>query len=269
MIGAEPDWQSYFQTFPNAASFAAFLNELYQVSLFADYAPNGLQVENRSPIERIVTAVTASLETIEKAADLKADALIVHHGLFWQGQSQVLCGAHYRRVQTLIKADMALLAYHLPMDGHPWLGNSSQLAVALGLQDCQTAFPYKGQQPIGVLSRLEAPQSAARFQQRVEEVTGRKAVLFGGGAEPIKRVAIVTGGGQRELDTAIALGDVDLFLTGEMSEQNYHQARENSLWFISAGHHATEVFGPRALANYLDKLQLFSSVDFIDLPNPV
>lgn len=245
-----------------------FLNDLYDSVNFSDYGPNGLQVEGNRPIRKIVTAVSASLETIEAAAKRSADALVVHHGLFWQGQKQVLTGALFKRVQKILDAGISLYAYHLPMDGHLELGNSAQIARQLNLQNIEPSFYYKGN-ALGVLGDLKENLDLDEFQNHCIDLFNKKPVLFGRGREKLKRIAIVSGGGQREFSSAIDSPEIDLFLTGEMSEQNYHEAKENGKWFMAAGHHATEIFGPRALADFLSGFGLFDKVEFLDLPNPI
>ncbi len=245
------------------------LNAIYDASSFSDYGPIGLQVDrstDKKPVKRIVTAVTASLETIEQAAKNNADALIVHHGIFWQGQSMVLKGSLYRRVRALLDMDMALLAYHLPMDAHMSLGNSAGLALDMGLENLQGFAMHKGHN-LGVTGTIF--ENIDIIKAKIEKLLKREILVLGQGPKQIQNIAIVSGGGQREFSAAIDHGNIDLFITGEVSEQNFHLAKEEGLWFMAAGHHATERFGPRLLAEFLNQMNLFQEVQFMDVPNPV
>lgn len=244
------------------------LTELFRPNIFRDYAPNGLQVEGREEISKIVTGVTASMALIEAAIDQHADAIIVHHGYFWKGESPELVGMKYRRISALIKNDINLFGYHLPMDAHLDVGNNANLARALGLMQFSALESEKTlEESIGLVGCLEAPVSAVDFALSVEQAVGRKVLFEAVSDRPISRVALCTGGAQGYIGKAISLG-ADVFITGEVSEQTIHTAREEGIHFCAAGHHATECFGPRALADYINRQNWGLECEFIDIPNP-
>jgi dinuclear metal center YbgI/SA1388 family protein len=240
----------------------AYLNELLGVDRFKDYGPNGLQVEGRAEVRCIVSGVTASAALIDAAAARAADALIVHHGLFWRGQDGRLTGWLRARVSKLMAAEMNLFAYHLPLDAHPTLGNNAQLGLLLGLQP-ESVF---GEQDLGCLGHWEAQRDAATLARLVARVLGREPLLLPGDGRPIRRVAWCTGGAQGFFEAAIAAG-ADAFLTGEVSEPQAHLARETGVAFLACGHHATERFGVQAVASELAR-HFGLEHHFIDLPNP-
>ncbi len=230
-----------------------------------DYCPNGLQVEGRGQVLRIVSGVTASQALLDAAAEAGADVVLVHHGYFWKGENPCVTGMKQRRLKTLLQHDMSLLAYHLPLDVHPEVGNNVQLARQL---DITVEGPLDPHDPriVGLLGSLDEPMSARDFARKVKEVLGREPLLIEG-SEMIRRVGWCTGGGQGYIDQAIAAG-VDLFISGEASEQTFHSARENGVSFIAAGHHATERYGVQALGDYLARRFALEHV-FIDILNPV
>ncbi|WP_237045508.1 Nif3-like dinuclear metal center hexameric protein [Aquipseudomonas alcaligenes] len=231
----------------------------------ADYCPNGLQVEGRPQVRRIVSGVTASQALLEAAVEAEADVVLVHHGYFWKGEDARVTGMKRRRLQTLLAHDISLLAYHLPLDLHPEVGNNVQLARQL---EITVEGPLDPDNPkvVGLLGSLAEPMTARDFARRVQEVLGREPLLVEG-ASMVRRIGWCTGGGQGYIDDAIAAG-VDLFLTGEASEQTFHSARENGVSFIAAGHHATERYGVQALGDYLARRFAIEHL-FIDCPNPV
>ncbi len=239
----------------------AFLN----ASRISDYCPNGLQVEGRPQVSRIVSGVTASQALIDAAIEAEADVLLVHHGYFWKGESPCVTGMKQRRLKALLANDISLLAYHLPLDVHPEVGNNVQLARQLGIV---VEGPLEPENPrtVGLVGSLEEPMNAADFARHVQQVLGREPLLVEGEGL-IRRVGWCTGGGQGYIDTAIAAG-VDLYLTGEASEQTVHSARENGVSFIAAGHHATECYGVQALGDHLARRFALEHL-FIDCPNPV
>lgn len=230
-----------------------------------DYCPNGLQVEGRPQVRRIVSGVTASQALLDAAVEAEADVVLVHHGYFWKGEDACITGIKRRRLQTLLSHDISLLAYHLPLDLHPEVGNNVQLARQL---DITVEGPLDADNPkvIGLLGSLAEPVSARDFARRVQEVLGREPLLVEG-TGMIRRIGWCTGGGQGYIDNAIAAG-VDLFLSGEASEQTFHSARENGISFIAAGHHATERYGVQALGEYLARRFAVEHL-FIDCPNPI
>lgn len=241
------------------------LAELLQVAKYKDYAPNGLQVEGRDSISRLVSGVTASQALIDKAIELEADAILVHHGYFWRGEDPCVVGMKRQRLQCLLANNINLLAYHLPLDGHPELGNNAQLARVLGWSMESGLNPQDPWQ-VGNLGRLPEPMTASELVADVSNRLGRPALLVAGGDHPISRVAWCTGGAQGYIEQAAAQG-VDAYLSGEISEQTTHVARELGIHYIAAGHHATERYGAQALGQYLaDRYQLFHQ--FIDVENP-
>lgn len=234
-------------------------------SRISDYCPNGLQVEGRPQVQRVVSGVTASLALVEAAVEARADVLLVHHGYFWKGENACITGMKQRRLKTLLANDISLLAYHLPLDVHPEVGNNVQLARQL---EITVEGPLEPGNPrtVGLVGSLAQPVSSRDFARRVHEVLGREPLLIESD-RMVSRIGWCTGGGQGYIDQAIAAG-VDLYLTGEASEQTYHSARENDVSFIAAGHHATERYGVQALGDYLSRRFAIEHL-FIDCPNPI
>ena len=228
-----------------------------------DYCPNGLQVQGREQVRLLVSGVTASQQLLDAAVAAGADAILVHHGYFWKNEDARLIGMKHRRIKTLLSHDISLLAYHLPLDVHPEVGNNVQLGRRLGLQDIR---PLPGDAK-GLIWQGELPQaqSAADFGRQVADVLQREPLVVDGGRS-IRRLAWCTGGAQGYIDQAIA-GGVDAYLTGEVSEQTVHSARENGVSFFAAGHHATERYGVQALGDHL-AAQLGIQHLFIDCDNP-
>jgi dinuclear metal center YbgI/SA1388 family protein len=221
----------------------AFLQTLLQPEGFKDYGPNGLQVEGERPVRRIVSGVTASLAFIDAAIADGADALFVHHGLFWRGQDGRLTGWLGQRVRRLMHHGLHLFAYHLPLDAHPELGNNAQLGQRLGLR----ADAWFGEQRLGFVGDAAALNSLQALAQSLETSLGRAPLVLPGDGRPLRRIAWCTGGAQGYFEAAIAAG-ADAFITGEVSEPQAHLARETGVAFVAAGHHATERFGAPAVA---------------------
>ena len=240
-----------------------YLDGLLEPGKFRDYCPNGLQVEGRGEVRRIVAGVTASQALLDVAVAKGADAVIVHHGYFWKGEDGRVTGIRRQRLRTLLGHEISLLAYHLPLDAHPALGNNAQLAADLGLQ----AEGRFGDQDIGWLGRTGSPESLAKLAVQIARQFAREPLVIGDGERPIRRIAWCSGGAQGYFEQAIALG-VDAYLSGEISEQTVHLARESGVAYIAAGHHATERGGVRALANHLNGCEDLSC-EFVDLANPV
>lgn len=230
-----------------------------------DYCPNGLQVEGRPQVMRIVSGVTASQALLDAAVEANADLVLVHHGYFWKGENPCLVGMKQRRLKTLLRHDISLLAYHLPLDVHAEVGNNVQLARQLELT-VEGPLDPADSRVVGLIGSLPEPMHPRDFARRVQEVLGREPLLIEG-SEKIRRVGWCTGGGQGYIDRAIAAG-VDLYISGEASEQTFHSARENDISFIAAGHHATERYGVQALGDYLARRFALEHV-FIDCPNPI
>lgn len=248
------------------AELVAAADAALQPGRFQDYCPNGLQVEGRLHVGRLVSGVTASLALLEMALAQRADAVLVHHGYFWKGDSPVVTGMQKKRLQLLLQNDISLIAYHLPLDAHPELGNNAQLAKRLDIVVTGGLQPGSAL-PIGNIGRLNEALSAAAFAARVEERLGRTPLLISGGDHPIRTIAWCTGAAQSYIGQAAELG-VDAFLSGEISEQTVHSARELGLHYIAAGHHATERYGVQALGDHLAALFGIEH-QFIDSDNPV
>ncbi|WP_310383643.1 Nif3-like dinuclear metal center hexameric protein [Roseateles sp.] len=239
-----------------------YLKRLLEVDLFKDYGPNGLQVEGRAEIRHIVCGVTASLALIEAAIAAGADAILVHHGLFWRGQDGRVTGWMKQRLARLLAADVNLFAYHLPLDAHPELGNNAQLGRLLAWQ----ADSRFGEQELGFAGNLAQPQSLTALGAQLELQLQRAVVVVGGDGRELKRVGWCTGGAQGYFEAAIAAG-VDVFVTGEISEPQAHLAAETGVAFIAAGHHATERYGIQAVAAHLAR-ELGLTQQFIEIANP-
>ncbi len=238
---------------------------LLQPERFKDYGPNGLQVEGKPQVRRIVSGVTASLALIEAAIAAKADAVFVHHGLFWRGQDGRITGWMKQRVARLLAHDINLYAYHLPLDAHPELGNNAQLARVLGLQ----AHARFGDQDLGFLGGAadgSAFADTGALAARIEQALGRAVLRVDGATGPINRVAWCTGGAQGWFEAAIAAG-AQAYITGEISEPQAHYARECGASFLACGHHATERYGAPAVAAHVAS-QLGLEHCFIDIANP-
>jgi dinuclear metal center YbgI/SA1388 family protein len=245
--------------------FVAAANALLIPERFQDYCPNGLQVEGKPQIQRLISGVTANLALLEAARDAGADAVLVHHGYFWKGELPAIVGMKRKRLQLLLQHDINLIAYHLPLDAHPQFGNNAQLAQQLDIEI--TGGLQNTANPIGNVGVLRTAMSLAAFAKKVEERLGRAPQLIEGGDHPIRSIAWCTGAAQSYIEQAAALG-VDAFLSGEISEQTVHIARELGLHFIAAGHHATERYGVQAVAKHL-AAQFAIEHRFIDIDNPV
>lgn len=241
------------------------LESWLSASTCADYCPNGLQVEGSQNIRKIVTGVTASQALIDAAIAKGADTLLVHHGYFWKGENPTVTGMKQRRLRALLANDINLIAYHLPLDAHAKYGNNAVLGNALGLQDL---LPVATESPLGILYQGTIPPIGLdEFADRVAQVVQRSLVAcVRGGEHSITKVAICTGGGQGFIEAACDAG-ADAFVSGEISEQTVHVARERGIHYLAAGHHATERFGVRALGQAV--AETFSvDVEFIDIDSP-
>ncbi|PID33916.1 MAG: Nif3-like dinuclear metal center hexameric protein [Thiotrichales bacterium] len=239
-----------------------YLHELLDVDGFRDYAPNGLQVQGKEKIKKMVTGVSATRALIEAAIEKEADVILVHHGWFWDKEDPRIIGMKQKRLKLLMENDINLLAYHLPLDAHPELGNNAQLAKILGIrmEDVMDA------QGIGNFGRFEEYMSLDELGQRIEKKLAREPLLIHAGDHAIRRIAWCTGGAQGYIDKAIKAG-VDAFISGEISEHTVHSARENNVHYIAAGHHATERYGVQALGEHVAaKFGLLC--EFVDIDNP-
>lgn len=239
------------------------LDGLLDVNRFRDYAPNGLQVEGSARVHRVVAGVTACQALLDRAVELDADAVLVHHGYFWRNEPLVLTGIRRRRIATLLAHDMSLLAYHLPLDAHPELGNNAGLGRLLGVSSVITF----GDQSLACAGDLDEVAAASTVASRLEEALGRAPLLLGEPSARVRRIGWCTGGAQGFFADAIAAG-VDLFVTGEVSESCAHLAAESGVAFVAAGHHATERFGVRSLCGHLQDV-FGLDCHFVDISNPV
>ena len=245
--------------------FLRALDDLLQPERFRDYGPNGLQVEGRAQVSKVVSGVTASRALIEAAIAARADTIFVHHGLFWRGQDGCVTGWMKQRLALLLAHDINLFAYHLPLDAHPTLGNNAQLGLQLGL----VAQTYFGEQELGCLGQrangrtFESPQDLAAH---IQMTLGRSVALVGEQNKAIRKVAWCSGGAQSYFEAAIAAG-ADAFITGEISEPQAHYARECGVAYLACGHHASERYGAPAVAAHV-AAQLGLAHEFIDINNP-
>lgn len=248
------------------SELTSYTNKLLNVSQFKDYCPNGLQIEGRADIKKMVSGVTACQALINVAIEKEADALLVHHGYFWKNENSVITGVKKKRIQALLANDISLLAYHLPLDAHKELGNNVQLAKRLGFSTEGWFGGRKGQE-IACHGILESASSAEQLQQSISAVLHREALHIPGSDKEIKSIAWCTGAAQSYIEDAIELG-VDAYISGEVSESTVHAARESGVHFFSCGHHATERYGVQALAEHLSE-RFAVSHEFVDINNPV
>ncbi len=238
------------------------LDTLLELGRFKDYGPNGLQVEGREQIGLLVCGVTASLALIEAAIAADADAILVHHGLFWRGQDGRVCGWMKKRLQKLLQHDINLYAYHLPLDAHAELGNNAQLGRRLGWEADQRF----GDQALGFAAALPGSPSLAQLTEQLRQALGREVLSVPGDGRPLRRVAWCTGGAQGFFEAAVAAG-ADVFVTGEISEPQAHLAAETGVAFVAAGHHASERYGVQALGAHL-AAEFGLRQQFIEIANP-
>ncbi|MBE7424278.1 MAG: Nif3-like dinuclear metal center hexameric protein [Zoogloeaceae bacterium] len=239
---------------------AAHLDVLLECGRFRDYCPNGLQVEGRPEVRRLVCGVSASLALIEAARAAGADAVLVHHGWFWRNEDSRVTGVRRARLKTLLENDISLFAYHLPLDAHAELGNNARLGALMGW----TAEGRFAEQDVGFLGRTEG--TAGELADRLSLALGRRPLLVGDGARPVKRIAWCSGGAQGHFEQAIAAG-ADLYVSGEISEQTTHLARESGVPYIAAGHHATERYGVQALGAHLSE-RFGIECRYVEIDNP-
>jgi dinuclear metal center YbgI/SA1388 family protein len=245
----------------------AELDDLLEADTGDDYCPNGLQVEGRAEVERVITAVSASRQLFARAVEQEADLVLVHHGILWSSsEAPRLVGSFRERVRLLLVNDISLLAYHLPLDRHLELGNAAQLARHLGLTELEPFGDYRGT-PVGVCGVFPEPTPISELETMVTSACDREPQLFLGHGSLVTSVGIVTGGGEREYHRAVEAG-LDAFISGEASEWVMHQAAEDGVHFLAAGHYATERFGIKALSRWLQK-RFDLDVTYIDIPNPV
>lgn len=241
----------------------AYCDELLEANSYQDYCPNGLQVEGSDEVNKVVSGVTACQALIDAAVAADADLLLVHHGYFWQGEEPTIVGMKQRRIKGLLDHEMSLVTYHLPLDGHPELGNNAQLGRLFNI-------PVSGRfldGDIGCYGVLEAPATVATLARTVESALGREPLVIEAGERAISKVAWCSGAAQGYLEQAAQLG-ADAYISGEISEHTVHAARELGIHYLAAGHHATERHGVQALGEHLAHIFGIKH-EFIDIPNPV
>lgn len=243
-----------------------YCDRLLDSAAFADYCPNGLQVQGGERVWRIVSGVTASQALVDAAIAAQADLLLVHHGYFWKGEPAPLTGIKQRRIKALLQHDINLVAYHLPLDVHAELGNNVQLAHVMDWQ-IEGGLEPDNPRSVGLQGRLSVPLSGEQLAAQLAQRLQRTPLHIPGNDRPIRRIAWCTGAAQGYIDRAIALG-VDAYITGEVSEPTVHLAREHGIHFFAAGHHATERYGVKALGEHLAQ-QFGIQHQFIDIDNPV
>jgi dinuclear metal center YbgI/SA1388 family protein len=240
-----------------------YTRQLLEVERYTDYCPNGLQVEGCAEVKKVVSGVTASMALLEAAKDAGADAVLVHHGYFWKGEDASIVGLKRNRIKFLLENNISLLAYHLPLDGHPTLGNNAQLGKLLEIN----LTGWSGNQNILAQGELAQAQSLQDFTKHLTTKLGRAPLLIGQPDKVLRKIAWCTGGAQGYMQEAIDLG-VDAFISGEISEQTVHLARESGVVYIAAGHHATERYGVQALGAHLAE-HFGIAHSYIEIDNPV
>jgi len=242
---------------------AHYLDQLLDSARFRDYCPNGLQVEGSADVRRIVAGVTASQSLVDTVIARGADTLLVHHGWFWRGEDGRITGFRKARLQALLKHDINLFGYHLPLDGHAEFGNNAQLAKRMGW----AVDGRFGEQDIGWYGRTAEPTTLVELTRKIGAELRREPLVIGDEKRSVQRIAWCSGGAQSLFEQAIDQG-VDVYVTGEVSEQNVHLARESGVAYIAAGHHATERYGVQALAVHLSE-RFGLECEFVDIDNPV
>jgi dinuclear metal center YbgI/SA1388 family protein len=252
---------------PSVAELIAALDELLAPADFSDYSPNGLQVPGSRDVTTVATGVSAHAELFERAIEVGAELVLVHHGLFWEGDTRIIDERLKRRLKLLFDDDVALAAYHLPLDAHPEVGNNALIATELGCDDQEPFGSHRGRY-LGVRGRFaDGGIGAAELLERLRGLTGREPLFFDAGPAQVRTVGIVSGAGAGHLAEAIAAG-LDAFITGEPAERVMAQAYEAGIHFIAAGHYATETFGVRRLGEILEQRFGVRHL-FIDVPNPI
>jgi len=248
----------------NLLDIVEYLNRLLSPEKFHDYCPNGLQVEGRSVIKKLVTGVTGCQLLLDRAIEERADAVLVHHGYFWKDEDPQIIGIKKKRIAALIQHDINLIAYHLPLDSHPVYGNNVQLAKKLGLK--VEVIKDRDVTDLIFVCSLPSPMLTKDFVIHVAKTLNRQPLHVSGAGNTIKKIAICSGGAQDYFNQVLRL-DVDAFLTGEISEHVVHMARETGIDYIAAGHHATEKYGICALGEHVEQ-QFNLECKFIDIDNP-
>ena len=242
-----------------------YINTFLQIDRFKDYCPNGLQVEGKSEVHSVVTGVTASQALIDLACEKNADAILVHHGYFWRNEDARIVGIKRKRIAALLQNDISLLAYHLPLDAHPQLGNNAQLGQLLGIQ-IDGELSSSMNTVCGSYGHLESSIKAEAFKNMMDSLLQRESTHIHAGSSDITTIGWCTGAGQGFIDVAIK-HNLDAYISGEISEATTHLAREAGIHYFAAGHHATERYGVQALAEHLSK-QFGIEHEFVDVDNP-
>ncbi len=242
----------------------AHLDEFLAVDKVRDYCPNGLQIESTTEVNKIITGVSANIDLIDAAVSRGADTILVHHGFFWKGEEPTITGVKGGRIRSLIKNNLNLLVYHLPLDIHSGVGNNALLAKRLEVT-VEGGFGRAGNIDLGIYGRLATKLSAVDLQKKIASILGRKPEITGSSDKLISSVGICTGAAQDFIEEA-ALAGVDAFISGEISERTPHMAKELGISYFAAGHHATEKFGIQALGEYLAE-NFEVEVEFIDIEN--
>ena len=235
-------------------------------SEFKDYAPNGLQIEGKADVKKIVCAVTASLDAIDAAIEAQADLLLVHHGYFWKGEPAPITGMRGARIKKLIQHDISLVGYHLPLDAHPSLGNNAAIAELLELENIQALNPNE-RHPIGNIGYLKQAVSAEAFKQQLSDVFNREIIHLPSTTEKIQKIGFCTGAAQDFITQAAEQG-CDAYISGEVSERTFYEAQELNVHYFACGHHATERYGVQRLAQALSK-QFDVEAIYYEQGNPI
>ncbi len=233
---------------------------------FKDYAPNGLQIEGKQQVNKILCAVTASQGAIEAAIEQGADLLLVHHGYFWKGEPYPITGMRGKRIKALIQNEISLVGYHLPLDSHPTLGNNAAIADLLALEDIEALDPNE-RNPIGNIGYLQQPMTPEAFKKYASERLGFDAIHLPADKTHIHKVGFCTGGAQDYISKA-ALQNCDAYISGEVSERTFYEAAELNVHYYACGHHATEKYGVQRLAHAISK-QFNIEYSYFELNNPI
>ena len=247
----------------NIHTLVAAMSAELQAASFKDYCPNGLQVEGRSEVATMMTAVTASQNAVDAAVAAGVELLLVHHGYFWRGEAAPVVGMKRRRLQALLTADINLVAYHLPLDAHPLLGNNARLGLMMGV--VESSYLAETDRALGMQGLLAKPVATAAFRKQLMQLLGRDVIHVGPSGR-LRKIAWCTGAGQRFIEDAAAAG-ADAFVSGEISEPTAHSARELGIQYFAAGHHATERYGVQALGQWLAE-RYGLAWEFFDDDNP-
>lgn len=252
----------------NLFDFESYLNTLYQVSEFKDYCPKGLTVEGSHHVHRGISGVSFGLDLLDVAIQRQVDFIIVHHlHGFWDNQSRIVRGSLKRKIEGLISNNISLFGYHLPMDAHPTLGNNIGAINAVGAKHTE-GFIRQGNRDIGFIGEYDSPISIDEFMVRVSHNIGAINFEFLNGKSLISKIGVCTGASPSSVEELVARGDIDLFLTGEARENTKQYCEEEGIHFVAAGHHQTERFGPKSIAQHISA-ELGIQTEFVDLANPV